>query len=260
MRQRSAAKSAQGKRDARQRHLAAEIEAGDTAGETGLVRRVAQPVMKELVDGLGPALGRGRRVQRGQVDLAHPAVEFRLQPQQIRDVMLVAGALDVEAGGGELAVAAEGVEQDLVAGLPRHHRRHVDRQAGALQKLGAVVFLDGAFLALFLVELEEEAAAVGGVHQPVERIEAAPVGRDGHRDDVEAEVVGDETGDDTLRLASTPLRDQPAGERRRRGTVAGGGHAGRPLSGNDMTMRRPWSSQNPLPPASRLRPCSSTDE
>ncbi len=123
--------------------------------------------MEELVDGLGPASAARGLVQRGAVDRRRPG--GRVPPATAAGrgtIVLVAAPLDVEAGGGELAVAAEGVEEDLVAGRPRHHRRHVDRQAGALQKLGAVVFLDGAFLALLLVELEEEAAAVGDVDQP----------------------------------------------------------------------------------------------
>ena len=134
--------------------------------------------MEELVDGLGPDLGGRGAVQGGDVDLAGLAVEVLLQAEERSDVAVVAAPLDVEAGGGELPVATPGIEQDLVARFSRHHRRHVDRQAGALEELGAVVFLDGALLALLLMELEEEAPAVAGLDLAVERVEAAPVGGD----------------------------------------------------------------------------------
>ena len=181
--------------------------------------------MEELVDGLGPD---SRPLRRGAAWRGRPRRSGGRGPPAGRrsaaDVAVVAAPLDVEAGGGELAVAAAGVEQDLVAGLSRHHRRHVDRQAGALEELGAVIFLDGAFLALLLMELEEEAPAVAGLDLAVERIEAAPVGGDRDAGDGKAEGVGDETRDDRFSLGLPALGDQPARQRRRRDLLFPSGH------------------------------------
>ena len=134
----------------------------------------------------------GRRGARDE------AIEGALRIDERRGVGLakVHGAAEV----GEARLATAPVEQDLAADLAGRMQRQIDGEAGVAQYFGPVVFADRVGLALLLVELEEEGAAVARGHEAVERIEAVAVAVDldgGHR---QVEGGGDQAADHGLRF------------------------------------------------------------